>query len=47
MGLDGKAHPEHVTEHLGDARLHFSRVFRTHVGVPPSDYRRAASGLPA
>jgi len=26
---------------------HFSRVFRSHLGVPPSDYRRGASGLSA
>jgi AraC-like DNA-binding protein len=25
---------------------HFSRVFRSHLGMPPSDYRRAAPGLP-
>lgn len=24
---------------------HFSRVFRSHLGVPPSDYRRTANGL--
>jgi AraC-like DNA-binding protein len=24
---------------------HFSRVFRAHLGMPPSDYRRAAAGL--
>jgi len=22
---------------------HFSRVFRAHLGLPPSDYRRAAA----
>ena len=26
---------------------HFSRVFRTHLGVPPSDYRRSAGVFPA
>jgi AraC-like DNA-binding protein len=26
---------------------HFSRVFRAHLGLPPSDYRRAAGGLRA
>lgn len=26
---------------------HFSRVFRSHLGLPPSDYRRAAGGLRA
>lgn len=24
-----------------DSMAHFSRVFRAHLGVPPSDYRRA------
>jgi len=24
---------------------HFSRVFRSHLGMPPSDYRRGALGL--
>ena len=25
-------------------RAHFSRVFRTHLGMAPSDYRRATLG---